>query len=81
MLASCSGLGALERHFETISRNDAIEKSVFDHRDDIRVSRCRHHYVFFVRDDDLGTLILAVLHKSMDLISRLRERLDPGDAE
>jgi len=58
-----------------IRRNDAIEKSVFEHRDDIRVSRCQHHYVFFVRDDDLGTLILAVLHENMDLLERLRQRL------
>lgn len=68
-------LGALNRHFEAISRNDAIEKSVFENRDDIRVSRCQHHYVFFVQDYELGTLILAVLHENMDLLERLRQRL------
>jgi len=68
-------LAALNQHFEAISRNDAIEKAAFEHRYDIRVSRCQHHYVFFVRDDELGTLILAVLHEHMDLMERLRQRL------
>jgi hypothetical protein len=54
---------------------DAIEKSVFEHRDDIRASRCQHHYVFFVRDYELGTLILAVLQEKMALLERLRQRL------
>lgn len=68
-------LSALESHFEAIARGDAIEKRVFEHRDDIRVSRCRNHFIFFVRDPELGIVILAVLHEQMDLMARLRDRL------
>lgn len=49
---------------------------MFDHRKDFRVSRCQHHYVFFVRDEISNVLILAVLHENMDLIARIRDRLE-----
>ena len=72
-------LSALDNHFSSIAHSDALEKAVFKHRDDFRVSRCQHHYVFFVREGEKSTIILAVLHKNMDLIARFRERID-GDA-
>lgn len=68
-------LAALDAQFAAIARNDAVERAVFDHREDLRVSRCRHHCIFFVRDDDGRVVVLAVLHESMDLIARLGERL------
>jgi len=74
-------LSALEDHFTSIASNDALEKAVFKHRDDFRVSRCRHHYVFFVREDGESVVILAVLHENMDLIARFRERLEAGGRE
>jgi toxin ParE1/3/4 len=36
--------------------------------------RCRHHYLFFVRDGQT-TIFIAVLHEHMDLMVRLRNRL------
>lgn len=69
-------LSALESHFSEIARRTATEKPVFHHRDDLRVSRCQHHYVFFVRDGDDSIVILAILHENMDLIARFRERLE-----
>ncbi len=51
-------------------------RPVFEHRFDICVSRCEHHYVFAqMRENDVP-LIVAVLHEKMDLLVRLRERLD-----
>lgn len=67
--------GQLERHFAALAERDALEKAVFKHREDFRVSRCQHHYVFFVRDPCANVLILAVLHENMDLVARFRERL------
>ena len=69
---------ALVTGFMAIAQHDAFEKAVFEHRDDFRVSRCQHHHVFFIRNDEQGVLILAVLHKSMDLVARLGERLEAG---
>lgn len=67
-------LSALDDHFVAIAHRDVRDRAVFDHRDDFRVSRCQHHYVFFVREGDQRSVILAVLHENMDLIARFRER-------
>lgn len=68
--------GQLDAHFAAITKGDALEKAVFEHRADFRVSRCQHHYVFFVREREDDVLILAVLHENMNLIARFRERLE-----
>ena len=67
-------LGGLESHFSAIAKRKVREEPVFEHREDFRVSRCDHHYVYFVREE--GTvIILAVFHENMNRIERLRERL------
>jgi len=71
-----SYLSSFEEHFASLARQDALEKAVFDHRSDYRVSRCQHHFVFFVREADGGVIVLAVLHENMDLIARFRDRLE-----
>jgi toxin ParE1/3/4 len=43
----------------------------------IHVCRCQHHYIFFQwRGEGIKPLILAVLYERMDLMTRLRKRLD-----
>lgn len=42
----------------------------------LRVKPAGSHYLFGVRYPDRPALILAILHKRMDLIARLRERLN-----
>jgi plasmid stabilization system protein ParE len=74
-------LSALDDHFTAIAGRDVYERAVFEHRDDFRVSRCRHHYVFFVREKNGDVLVLAVLHENMDMIARLRERLGMENQE
>ncbi|MFT4565679.1 MAG: toxin ParE1/3/4 [Saprospiraceae bacterium] len=39
--------------------------------------RCQHHYIFGYREDK-QIIIMAILHKRMDLINRLTERLNKG---
>ena len=66
----------LEAHLAALVRREPVERAAFRHRDDLRVSRCQHHYVFFVRDRGDDLLVLAVLHESMDLEGRFQERLN-----
>lgn len=47
------------------------------HRPEILVCRCEEHYVFAVRRIAAPLLVVAVLHRSMDLMARLAERLEP----
>jgi len=42
---------------------------------ELQVLHCEHHYVFHLRQADV-LAVVAILHESMDLVSRLTERLD-----
>ena len=67
---------ALERHFVAIGRGSARARVLLEHRPELLVSRCEHHYVFFVKREQDGPLILAVLHEDMDLMAQVRDRSD-----
>lgn len=66
----------LERHLRAIGRQKARTRVFLNHRPELLVSRIEHHYVFHEVRKNQCPLILAVLHKNMDLINRLRTRLD-----
>lgn len=42
----------------------------------IRVKRAGHHYVFCLPRTSEPALIVAILHERMDLIARLKDRLE-----
>ena len=42
---------------------------------EIQVFRCEHHYIFYSIQDDL-VAVVAILHEAMDLLVRLRERME-----
>ena len=67
---------AFARHFDSLQAGQVRSKVVFDHWAELKVSRCQHHYVFSLNRDPEPLAILAVFHESMDLLSRLRDRLD-----
>lgn len=43
----------------------------------LRVKRAGHHYVFCVLRSGGPALILAILHERMDIMARLKSRLEP----
>jgi hypothetical protein len=46
-------------------------------RDDLRVVRCQHHYVFYLQANHASqAIILAIFHEQMDCLTRLRNRLE-----
>ena len=67
---------SLEGCFVAIADGSARSRAPLPHRPELRVYRCQHHYVFAFINEDAPALIVAVLHEKMDLMSRLRERLD-----
>ena len=67
---------ALESNFKGIGTGETRTRAVFEHRPELRVCRCEHHYVFALLREDEVPLIVAVLHEKMDLMVRLRERLE-----
>ena len=66
----------LENHFKAIGRQKARTRIFLKHRPELLVSRLEHHYVFHIVREKQCPLILAVLHENMDLMNRLRARLD-----
>jgi plasmid stabilization system protein ParE len=67
---------ALEEHFQGIARQRVKGRVFLAHRPELRVSRCQHHYVFHLIRDQECPLIVAVFHERMDLMTRLRKRLE-----
>jgi len=66
----------LESHFQAIGRRSARTRVFLKHRPELQVSRIEHHYVFHLVREKQCRLVLAVFHENMDLMSRLRSRLD-----
>jgi toxin ParE1/3/4 len=66
----------LDRHLQAIGRKKARTRVFLNHRPELLVSRIEHHYVFHQARKNQCPLILAVLHETMDLLNRLRARLD-----
>ncbi len=66
----------LESHFRAIARQKARTRVFLKHRPELLVSRIEHHYVFHLVRENQCPLILAVFHESMDLMNRLRARLE-----
>lgn len=70
---------ALVRSFEAIGKGTARYRRPLPHRPEIGVTRCEHHYVFFVHEESSHPLVVAVLHENMDLLARLLERIREED--
>jgi plasmid stabilization system protein ParE len=68
-------LASLDQHFEKIHDEKIMIKNVFKHRNDLKVSRCKHHVIFHLNRQNEVPLILAVFHERMDLMVRLKERI------
>lgn len=67
---------ALQSHFDALARGDAHVTRPLAARPEFMRSRCEQHYVFAVMQSGRPLVILAVLHKNMDLMQRMRRRLE-----
>lgn len=66
----------LERRFHEIAHETAISRPFSEVYPDVLVNRCEHHYIFFVHPEGKKPSIIAILHERMNLVSRLKNRLD-----
>jgi len=66
--------GLLDVCFENIAQGKDISRAIFPNNQVVRVCRCKHHYVFYLKKNEMP-VILAVLHERMDLMERLKKRL------
>jgi toxin ParE1/3/4 len=71
---------AYVERLETTATELALGQGLFRQRDDLlpglRVRLAGHHYIFCLPQTEGPAAVLAILHENMDLITRLKERLD-----
>lgn len=67
--------GLLEACFRRIAGRRARSKGFSERYPQVQVTRCEHHYVFFLRPEGQKPVIFAVLHERMDMLARIGERL------
>jgi toxin ParE1/3/4 len=65
----------LEMRFREIASRTAYSRALSHRYPQILVSRCEHHYIFYVHPEGKPPRIIAVLHEKMDLLARLKNRL------
>lgn len=66
---------SLEAGFLKIASNKVLSRQFSPSYPQVQVTKCQHHYIFYVLREGNIPHILAVLHERMDLINRLQERL------
>lgn len=68
----------LEAGFHKIATKKAASRTFSEVYPQVRVTKCEHHYIFYLPQQPTSSrpLIIAVLHERMDLVSRLKSRLE-----
>jgi plasmid stabilization system protein ParE len=67
----------LEAGFAYIADDSAIPRRFSEHYPHVLVIRCGYHYVFYLKPEGAAVpRIIAVLHERMDIVARLRDRLE-----
>lgn len=67
--------GWLETCFQGLAEGRNRSGSFSKRFPQVQVTRCQHHYVFYVQPEEQKPLVIAVLHERMDMLARLGERL------
>lgn len=65
----------LEDHFHGIANRTVTSRTVFEQFPDVYVTRCKHHYIFYLYQNGKRPRIIAVLHERMDMLTRIGKRL------
>jgi len=68
--------GLLEKHFRKITSKSVYSRNFSERYPQVLLSHCEHHYIFHIQSDKKPPIIIAVLHERMDMLVRLKNRLD-----
>ncbi len=67
---------SLTQCFEELAEGSARSRRPLPHRPDVHQVHCQHHHVFAIEATREPVTIVAVLHETMDLMTRLLARLE-----
>lgn len=65
----------LEKRFSEIASRTALFRPFSKRFPQVLVSRCEHHYIFFILPESQPPCIIAILHGRMNMLERLKNRL------
>ena len=71
-----SYIAALEDKAEALARGQGVFKDMSSLMPGLRVATCGKHDIFCVPRQDGPAVVLAILHERMDILARLKSRLD-----
>ena len=66
----------LEKRFCEIAARTAYSRPFSNRFPQVLVSRCEHHYIFYIHPERTPPRIIAILHERMSMLKRLKKRLD-----
>jgi len=66
----------LEQGMAALSLGKGYFKDISDLIPDLRMAHCGHHYIFCLPRPHAPAIIIAIFHERMDLMTRLKHRLD-----
>jgi len=65
----------LEKRFCEIAARTAYSRPFSNRYPQVLVSRCEHHYIFYIHQERNPPRIIAILHERMAMLERLKNRL------
>ena len=68
-------LDKLDQCFQKIGINKVVGRTFSNRMPEVFVTRCEHHFVFYLQPPTEKPVILAVLHERMDMVNRLKNCL------
>ena len=68
-------LRKLSKCFQKIADHEIVSRTFSKLYPQVFVTRCEHHFVFYLHTKGKPPIILAVLHERMNMLTRLTERL------
>jgi plasmid stabilization system protein ParE len=66
----------LTQAMSELASGQGIYKELSDLHPCLRMTRCQHHYLFALVIQGKPAVILAILHERMDIMNRLKKRLN-----
>lgn len=65
----------LKETFHAIGNGSVAERQFSESLPQLRVIKYRHHYIFYIKNDESRPIIIGVIHERRDVVNQLAKRL------
>jgi len=62
--------------FIKIAKKEVASRAFSEKYPEALVTRCEHHFIFYIQPQENQPIIFAILHERMDILARLQDRLE-----